>query len=196
MSSMSIGETVKRGIAHRIYRFVKYWAVDVDSGVEQKNASYRRAGMTIGNSVAIYSSDLDFLYPELITIGDNVTITHATILAHDDSPVIWLKRRRIAPVVIGSNVFIGHHSLILPGITIGSNCIVGAGSIVTKDVPDNSVVAGNPARFIKSLAEYQEKLQSDRALVDLVLASNIVTSEEEYKLKKVAMKSYRQDISF
>lgn len=186
----SLTNTIKRNFAKRVYRFVKYWAVDVDSGVEQRNQTYRNAGMQIGSEVVIYSSMLDILYPELITIGNNVTITHSTILTHDDSPVISLRRRRIAPVVIGSNVFIGFQSLILPGVSIGDNCIIGAGSIVTKDVPSNSIVAGNPARVIKSLTDYKTKLQSDPSLIEFTLASNLVNSQEEAALKEHAQRLY------
>lgn len=61
------------------------------------------------------------------------------------------------PIKIGNNCFIGAHTLILPGVTIGNNCIVGAGSVVTKSVPDSSVVAGNPAKYITSFEEFKEK---------------------------------------
>ena len=55
------------------------------------------------------------------------------------------------PVRIKRNVWIGANATILPGVTIGENAVVGAGSVVTKDVPDNAVVAGNPARLIRFL---------------------------------------------
>lgn len=55
------------------------------------------------------------------------------------------------PVSIGDDVWIGGGSIILPGVTIGCNVVVGAGSVVTKNVPDNVVIAGNPARIIKKL---------------------------------------------
>lgn len=55
------------------------------------------------------------------------------------------------PVHIGKNVWIGSNSTVLPGITIGENAVVGAGSVVTKDVPPMTVVAGNPARIIKEI---------------------------------------------
>ena len=185
---------LKRSFAKRVYRFIKYWAVDVDAGVEQRNQAYRDSGMRIGRSVAIYDSDLDFLYPELITIGDNVTITHATVLAHDDGPVLWLQRRRIAPVTIGNNVFVGHHSLILPGIKIGNNCIIGAGSIVTKDVPNDTIVGGNPARIIKTLPAYLEKIQQDHSLVNYLVAGNVVSAFEEECLRLQADKLYPNDL--
>ncbi len=55
------------------------------------------------------------------------------------------------PITVGNNVWIGGSATILPGVTIGNNVVIGAGSVVTKDVPDNVVVAGNPARVIKHL---------------------------------------------
>ncbi|WP_125153473.1 sugar O-acetyltransferase [Clostridium rectalis] len=55
------------------------------------------------------------------------------------------------PVSIGDNVWIGGNSCILPGVTIGDNCVIGAGSVVTKSIPDNCVVAGNPCKVIKSI---------------------------------------------
>lgn len=54
-------------------------------------------------------------------------------------------------IKIGNDVWIGGGSIVLPGVTIGNNCVIGAGSVVTKDIPDNSMAVGNPARVIKSL---------------------------------------------
>lgn len=59
---------------------------------------------------------------------------------------------------VGNNVFIGANSMILHGVTIGNNVIIGAGSIVTKDIPDDVVAVGVPARVIKSLDEYKTKI--------------------------------------
>ncbi len=86
----------------------------------------------------------------LISIGDNVTLApRVHILAHDASTKKFIGYTRIAKVTIGNNVFIGAGSIILPGVTIGDNVIVGAGSVVTKDIPSNVIVAGNPATKIK-----------------------------------------------
>ena len=61
---------------------------------------------------------------------------------------------------IGNNVHIGTNAIIMPGVRIGNNCIIGCGAIVTKDVPDNSVAAGIPARVIETLDEYIKKNKS------------------------------------
>jgi acetyltransferase-like isoleucine patch superfamily enzyme len=97
--------------------------------------------------------------PYLITIGDNVHITRgvafithdgATLILRGDVPDLEIT----APVTIGNDVYIGINSIILPGVNIGNRCIVGAGSVVSRSVNDNSVVAGVPARFIKTTDEY------------------------------------------
>lgn len=88
-----------------------------------------------------------------IFIGDGVLIGHNVVLAtlnHDMSPE---KRRGMypKPIRIGKNVWIGSNSTVLPGVTVGDNAVIGAGSVVTKDIPENTVAAGNPARVIKAI---------------------------------------------
>lgn len=103
--------------------------------------------------------------PHLVSIGSNVWITSGCqLLCHDASVIMINKMRkahldRVAPIVMGNDCFLGNNSVILPGITLGSQTIVGAGSVVTKDVPDDSVVAGNPARLICSLQDYAQKIE-------------------------------------
>lgn len=93
-----------------------------------------------------------------IAIGDNVTLApRVQILAHDSSTMMFLGKTRAANVCIGDNVFIGAGSIILPGVHIGNRVIIGAGSIVSKDIPDNSVAAGNPAKVLGPIDEYLEK---------------------------------------
>ena len=60
-------------------------------------------------------------------------------------------------IVVGNNVFIGADAIILPGVTIGNNCIIGCGAVVTRDIPDNSVAVGVPARVIETVDEYVQK---------------------------------------
>lgn len=117
----------------------------------------RDRGVEIGENVNIYGGTIDYLHGHLVKIGDNVTISHATILAHDASTKMYLGYSKIGKVIIGDNVFIGYGSIILPGIKIGNDVIVGAGSVVREDIPDNCVVAGNPAVVICQTDTYIKK---------------------------------------
>lgn len=105
----------------------------------------------------MYSSYIDGNYPYLISVGNNVTLSHCSILAHDASTKMYLGKSKIGKVVIGNNVFAGYESVILPNVTIGNDVIIGARSVVTKDIPNNSIVAGNPAKVIGKTSEYIEK---------------------------------------
>lgn len=104
--------------------------------------------------------NLDRVYPQGIHIGDNTLIaSRATILCHEhvkrdmrDPGNPW-----ISDTYIGKNCFIGVGAMILPGVKIGDEVIIGAGSVVTKDIPSNSVAAGNPAKVIKSGIRMNEK---------------------------------------
>jgi acetyltransferase-like isoleucine patch superfamily enzyme len=91
------------------------------------------------------SAKPDYTFPKGIHIGPYTWVAfNARILSHDRT------RGMICHTRIGKNCFIGGESIILPGVTIGDNCVVGAGSVVTRDVPARSVVAGNPAKIIRS----------------------------------------------
>ena len=116
-------------------------------------------GMTVGKGFKrLHGVILDPGHCWLITIGDNVTMApRVHILCHDASTKQFLNYTKIGRVTIGDNVFIGAESVVLPGVTIGSNVIIGANSTVTHDVPDNTVVAGSPARVLCSLEEYLAK---------------------------------------
>ena len=88
-----------------------------------------------------------------ITLGDNVLLGSNVVIATANHDFAQAKRRTAypAPVVIGDNVWIGSSVTIVPGVHIGDGAIVAAGSVVTKDVPPNTIVGGNPARIIKTL---------------------------------------------
>ena len=104
--------------------------------------------------------------PWLISIGNNVHITDGVkFITHDGGTLLF---RNVVPdleitkpITVGDNVYIGNNVIILPGVQIGSNVVIGAGAVVTKDVPDNSVMVGVPAHRIKSTDEYFEKLQRE-----------------------------------
>ena len=69
-------------------------------------------------------------------------------------------------VRIGNNVWIGGNTVICPGVTIGNNCVIGAGSVVTRDIPDWVVAAGNPCRVIRSITEADRRMLFRRELID------------------------------
>lgn len=94
----------------------------------------------------------------LIEIGDYVTLApRCHILAHDASTADTLGFTRIGTVKIGNNVFVGAGTIILPGVCIGNNVVIGAGSVVSKDIPDNSLAVGTPAKVVCDLDSYLHK---------------------------------------
>lgn len=109
---------------------------------------YRKLyGMDIGEGAIINrSAFLDTaINPKGIHIGAYTRITrHVTILSHDAC------RKLKLDTYIGSNSLVGINSIILPGVHVGNHCVIGAGSVVTKDVPDHCIAAGNPAKVIKT----------------------------------------------
>lgn len=104
---------------------------------------------------------LDPTHCFLITIGDDVTMSiRVTVMAHDASTKKTLGYTKIGQVHIGNHVFIGANTTILPGVAIGDYAVIGAGSIVTHDVPTRTVVAGVPAKEICGVDEYVARVQS------------------------------------
>jgi maltose O-acetyltransferase len=122
-------------------------------------------GMVVGeNFKRLHGVILDPAHCWLISIGDNVTMApNVHVLAHDASTFNYFGLTQIGRVSIGNNVFIGASTIVLPNVVIGDNIVIGANSIVTHDLASNAVYAGNPARMICSIAEFQEK---NRLLID------------------------------
>lgn len=150
-------------IIHHLKRFVRWLKIQIKYDGKEPEISqieYLRAGgAIIGENVFLYNVHCSQQDATCLEIGNNVTLSGVQILTHDASMVHLLDHNclKIGRVVIGNNVFIGVQSVILPNVRIGNNVIVGAGSVVTKDIPNNSVAVGNPARVICSLEEYLEK---------------------------------------
>ena len=99
-----------------------------------------------------------------IVIGNDVTLApRVQIFAHDASTKQHLGRTRLGKVAIGDRVFVGASTMILPGVNIGSDVIIGAGSVVTVDIPSGVVAAGNPAEVLCPLAEFLERRSAEMA---------------------------------
>ena len=104
-------------------------------------------GMDIAPDVRMsFKARIDKTNPKGLTIGEKTMVAFdAIILSHD-----FATRRHSARTVIGRHCFIGCASIIMPNVTLGDQVVVAAGSVVTKDVPSNCIVAGNPAKVIKT----------------------------------------------
>lgn len=119
-----------------------------------------RKGLKLGKKVDII--DTFFFDPAhcyLISIGDNCTICpNVRLIAHDASTKKHIGYTKIGRIEVGKNCFLGDSVIVLPAVSIGSNSIIGAGSVVTHDIPSGSVAAGNPARVIMTTKEYIGKV--------------------------------------
>lgn len=117
------------------------------------------------------NTDLTILDENYVTFGDNVYLApHVSIYTAGhpiDAKIRNTDVEYAKPVTIGSNVWIGGNIVINPGVTIGSNVVIGSGSVIVKDIPSNTIAAGNPCKIIREItksdtekweAEYQEYL--------------------------------------
>lgn len=127
----------------------------------------RKQGAKIGTNCEIYKSANFGSEPYLIEIGNHVRINSGVqLITHDGG--VWVLRQKYSwakdidcfgKIKIEDNVHIGTNAVIMPGVTIGANSIVGCAAVVTHDVPDNSIVAGVPARKIETLEQYVVKMR-------------------------------------
>jgi len=149
----------------------------------------KKLGVKLGDNVRIIglnrSGKIFGSEPYLIEIGDHVTITEGVrFITHDGG--VWVFRENnkgcniFGRIIVGNNVFFGIRAIIMPGVCIGNNVVVGAGSVVTKSVPDNTVVAGVPAKMIKTYDEYY--LSCEGKLDETVFSSN--KSKKEYLINR------------
>jgi acetyltransferase-like isoleucine patch superfamily enzyme len=136
----------------------------------------RKIGVKIGNECQLidvtFSSE-----PFLVSIGNHVSATRVHFETHDGG--VWVFRDKypnwdiIGKIKVGNNVFIGHNATILPGVTIGDNIVIGACSVVNKDLESNAVYAGIPVRKIRDLESYLEKSRTN------VIETKLMTLDEK-----------------
>ncbi len=158
-------------------RLLRYLALERDLAV----SLYRRVNRPDGDEWALYlqrrnllhamgercsiQTNVTFTDPAYTRLGSNVWLTGCTLIAHDASVImlnraLGLKLDRVGKIDIRDNVFVGHGSIILPGVTIGPNAIVAAGSVVNRDVPPGTIAAGVPARVVGQLDAFIARLQT------------------------------------
>lgn len=151
------------------------------------NGYAQHIGVKLGNNVTFYGVRASSFgtEPWLISIGDNVYITAGfQFITHDGGTLILRKEvpdlEWTAPIAIGNDVYIGLRTTILPGVRIGNRVIIGTGSIVTKDIPDNSVAAGVPARVIRTVDDYLDTLKAKS-----LHCGHLHGREKERRLKQI-----------
>jgi len=152
-----------KNVLKKITEKIKYYLVYRGNKVR----FLRSMGVRIGEHCQILNHPHNYgSEPWLIELGDKVTITYGVFfLTHDASSRLFRESipgsspfgNRFGAIRVQDNCFIGVNSIILPGVSIGPNSIIGAGSVVVKDVSPNTVVAGVPAREISNLENYIKK---------------------------------------
>lgn len=126
----------------------------------------KKIGVNIKGQLHLYGNVKWGTEPWIITLGNNVYITDGVrFVTHDGGTLLF--RTQIPdleitkPITIGDDVYIGNDVILLPGITIGNRVVIGAGAVVTKDIPDNTVAVGVPATVVKTADEYFKKLKEE-----------------------------------
>lgn len=135
----------------------------------------RSDGVTIGKDCLVHTPYFS-TEPYLIQIGDHVAISSGTeFITHDASGWLFPDHPNLGlfgSITVGNNTYIGVKCMILPGTTIGSNCVIGAGSLVRGVFPDDSVVMGNPARVIMKTPLLKQMLVNSKGRLDTHLLSS------------------------
>ena len=140
-----------------IVSFIQHWRF------REKICRLKHAGLIVADDCRFM--DIPTIgEPYLLSIGSHVTISFGvTFITHDGGTFVFRNKPKYKSVIsfdritIKDNCFIGARAIIMPGVTIGPNSVVGAGAVVTKDVPLDSVVAGVPAKVIMSVDCYAER---------------------------------------
>lgn len=145
----------------------------------------RNIGVNMGDDIHIYGDVSWSTEPWIITLGNHVHITNdVRFITHDGGTLILRHLTPdleiTGPIVIGDYVYIGTGAYIMPNVHIGNNCIIAAGAIVTKDVPDGSVVGGVPAKIIKTIDEYHNKIKQESLHL-----GHLKGAEKDAELRKI-----------
>jgi len=131
---------------------------------EQRIARLRERGVRIGEGCLIYTEEFS-TEPYLVELGNRVGVAGGVcFLTHDASAMLMRATRptvqHFGRIVVGNNTYIGQNSILLPGTTVGADCLIGAGAVVRGQVPDNSLVIGNPGKIIGRASIVLERMQN------------------------------------
>lgn len=153
---------VKRFLRKVIIKLTHYTRLTSEEYIEQLRAK----GVEIGKNVYFRYPEhtiIDVTRPSLVELGNNLDINdNFTLLTHDYGTFVFLQLyhdyvNSSGKVKIGNNICFGRNVTVLKGVTIGDNCIIGLGSVVSKDIPSNSVAIGCPAKVVCTIEEYYNK---------------------------------------
>ena len=168
-------------IINSIFRFLELrWA---QTSSKRYTTFLRKKGIKIGEgcifSQGISTMFFDLTRPSLVEIGDNVAFNKFfNLVTHDFATKIFLHKYNdflpsSGPIKIGNNVSFGMNCTVLKGVSIGDNCFIGLGSVVTKDIPSNCVAMGRPAKFICTIEEYYKRRKDECVKEAFVYARSI-----------------------
>lgn len=139
----------------------------------------KNRGLKIGENLYVQGVPNFGSEPFLIEIGNHVTLAEGVSFINHGGDARVTKRiekykdgRNFGRIKIGNNTFIGKGTILMPGISIGNNCIIGSLSVVSSSVPDNSVYAGTPVKFICTIDEYGERLLKNNVMYPRELEQN------------------------
>ena len=162
MTTRKIAPDVKLGKDVKIYDFVNLYGCQIDDNSKIGTFVEIQKGSKVGKNCKISSHTF---ICEGVTIEDNVFVGHNVTFINDSYPHAIADDGKLQteddwvciPTHVKKGASIGSSATIMCGITVGKNAVVGAGCVVTKDVPDNTVVVGNPARILKKIDEKRKK---------------------------------------
>jgi acetyltransferase-like isoleucine patch superfamily enzyme len=162
-----IFQKIVKFLAFRNLRYLKiYLKLCVPDGSEYAALLKKhRVFYSMGDHCSV-NCDCDISDAKYVRLGNNVRLAGCSIFAHD-GVVNMLERAygekldAVGKVDIGNNVFVGYRAILLRGITIGDNCVIAAGAVVTHNVPSGSVVGGVPAKLICTTVQLQQKLKAE-----------------------------------
>lgn len=169
-----------------LIKILKFFFLNIYARVNHV-AYAKHIGVQMGKNIFIYDNPLNMFgtEPWCIKLGNNVHITREVLfITHDGGTLLFRDQvpdlEITAPIKVGNNVYIGARTIILPGVHIGNNVVIAAGSVVTRDIPNNTVYGGVPAKFIKSTDDYLEKIK-----INSLKVGHLKGKEKDLELRRL-----------